>query len=275
LGHIRTLSEAIGQFTMHIAFSTAVLGFVLLATTAATSAVSLASFTPRILIPSKPCQDVYTSTIDGCTPDDFVKNGQNKNRCSNACAQGMAKIAEAVLKSCKDVDVPEASIIGVFQVGIGVQALCPDVSVITVSSGAASSTKPPPQSSAPAATSKAATATTTVAPPSSTLATSTTPASQSRTTESSSSSSQGITTDPNATSGATLSPSLAPPIASSSTQSSAVAQTTRAGPAQLSNAGSGGGSPFDIVAGASSHLRAVDSTMAALLAMVMAVMTWK
>jgi hypothetical protein len=69
--------------------------------------------------------------------------------------------------------------------------------------------------------------------------------------------------DPNAT--GTFTSSAAPPTDT--------AQATQAPNAQLSNADSGGGSPFDVVAaGASSQLKTLDVSIAGLLAAAIALL---
>ncbi|KAH7068178.1 hypothetical protein BKA63DRAFT_108030 [Paraphoma chrysanthemicola] len=238
---------------MHTSLRAAVAGLAIISTA---SAVQLASFAPRIEISNAQCRAAYTTNIDGCQATDFASGA----KCSSACVQGLVKIGEVVNRVCKDVDVGETSIIGVFQNGIGIQALCPGVAVTTISS----STKAPTQTSA-AAQPPARTTTTSAAappPPASTLATSTS-TSQSEAAQAPSSSSQVIVTDPDPTSVANSPPTSAvKPLSSSS----AAASPSRAANAQLSNADSGGGSPFDVQAvSASPRLSSFDASAAALL----------
>ena len=245
-----------------------ILALTLLTTT--TSAVQLANF-QSLTISNAQCRAAYTTNIDGCTASDFDPPATAK--CSEACVKGLQKIGEVVKRVCKDVDLGETSIIGVFQNDIGVRAVCPNGVVSGVSS-AVSSAKVPEKTSAAApvqATSKVQSSSV-VALPASTLVTSssdtiptptsasvTASASQSEADPSSSTSSQGLIVDPNPTSIA-----VAPPPPASST---ATASPTQAANAQLSNADSGGGSPFDVqaVTGASSQLQVVDWAMAALV----------
>ncbi|KAH7385955.1 hypothetical protein BKA66DRAFT_400666, partial [Pyrenochaeta sp. MPI-SDFR-AT-0127] len=215
------------------------------------AAVSLASFIPRIDILSSQCSTVYNAQIGGCVADDFKPAAT----CSAACVQGLVKIEEAVKKNCADIDVGETSIIGVFQNGIGIQALCPGVTVTTLSSST-STTKATSQTSTTQA------AATTV----------TTSNSQTDAAKSSSASTGGLTLDPSATATlATLTVSAAPSSSgapgASSTGNNLSAQPSQLRNSQLSNSDSGGGSPFDVVAtGSSSQLRIVDISMATLLA---------
>ncbi|CAO2651915.1 Nn.00g001980.m01.CDS01 [Neocucurbitaria sp. VM-36] len=222
---------------------------VLTGTTSAT--VSLASFIPRIDNLPIQCSNVYNSRIEGCTAEDFNPTAT----CSSACVQGLVKITEAVNSGCSNVDVGETSIIGVFQNGLGIQALCPGVTVTTISSTSSSTT-------APAQTSTQAVASTT----------STTSTSETEDDEPSSTSSAGLLTDPGATGTFTTSTVNAPPTSAAQPGASSTDTNNSASPSgvansQLSNADSGGGSPFDVVAtGESSRLRVVDVSMATLLA---------
>ncbi|KAF1927799.1 uncharacterized protein M421DRAFT_15796, partial [Didymella exigua CBS 183.55] len=86
---------------------------------AATSDISLSQFTPRINNLPTECKAVYTSTIDGCTASDFSSSAT----CSAQCVAGLTRIAASVKSGCRNVDVGETSIIGVFQNDIGVAAL--------------------------------------------------------------------------------------------------------------------------------------------------------
>jgi hypothetical protein len=248
---------------MRTSIRTTTFGFALLSIAATVSAVSLASFTPRILIPTTQCQTAYTTTIEGCTPDDFKKDA----RCSVACAQGMVKIADLVINSCKDAYVDQKSIVGVFLAGNGIQALCPGVTVTTIASNTATSTKAQAQPSAPpkVTTTSATASSTTLATSASTTTSSSESTRQSQDTQPSSTSSGAILVDPNPTS----QPPTSVQSSASSSRSSAAAKPTVAAKPQLSNTDSGGGSPFDVVAGASSQLRVTDSTVVALLTIAM------
>lgn len=98
------------------------------------SAVSLSNFVPRIENLPSGCQSAYTRTIQGCQASDF----NTSNRCSASCLNGLVEIQRAITSSCRGVDVPETSIIGVFLLGQGIPALCPNAVVTTV--GISSST---------------------------------------------------------------------------------------------------------------------------------------
>ncbi|KAG9194894.1 hypothetical protein G6011_04929 [Alternaria panax] len=236
----------------------ALLALVLASASSATT-VSLASFIPRIDDLPTSCNAVYTSAISGCAADDF-KSGAI---CSAACVRGLSAIAESVKEKCANVDAGELSIIGVFQNGLGIQSLCPGVTITTRSSSTAGKTS-----------TQAALTTTSFT--NSAVETSPTPTSSSTETEdgdeeattsvqptSSSWSTGSLVLDPNAT--GTLTASVAPPTDT--------ARATQAPNAQLSNADSGGGSPFDVVAvGASSPLQAVGVSIASLCAIAVALL---
>lgn len=241
---------------MHASLRAIAFGFAVLSTgTRAANTVSLSSFTPRINnINDSQCQAVYTKIIEGCTPNDFVPN----TRCSSECVKGLFAIGEQVKSECSNVDVGETSIIGVFQNDLGIRALCPGNSLGGSTPSTTSSTRTSTQTSTRA---------TSAAPPASTLTTSTstltsTSRSQSQAAQSSSTSSQVLVTDPNPTSIAGGSPTnVAPPPSSSIVG----ARPTQPPNAQLSNADSGGGSPFDVQATSdSSQLRVLGLMMAAL-----------
>lgn len=229
----------------HPSLSTLMMGLIALA--GSTSAVQLASFIPRIDRLSASCSIVYNAQIDGCVPDDF-KPGAT---CSAACVRGLSRLTDGVKRACAGDDPGETSIIGVFQAGLGIGALCPSVAVVTSSSSPApqpTNTKPP------------------VPPRESTSAT---------TTEVSAST--GIITDPNATNVAPPPPGppppppngnpaapLPPPPPNNNNQDNAPAPTANS---QLSNSDSGGGSPFDVVAtGSALQSRSIHVTVATLVA---------
>ncbi|CAE7033352.1 hypothetical protein PTT_08867 [Pyrenophora teres f. teres 0-1] len=239
----------------------AVLALTLACSTKAAT-VSLASFIPRIDNLPTACNNVYRTEISGCTADDF-KPGAT---CTNACVQGLSKIGASVSEKCARVDAGELSIIGVFQNGLGIQSLCPGVTITTISSsGANPSTK------------SSTGATSTQAPLRTTLTSS---ASKVTSTASSSiddgdedgddgstssapapTSTAELTPDPNPTSGVAVPPTSTAQAASSTSDS-----TPTSGPnAQLSNSDSGGGSPFDVVATGSSSQRETFGTAAAAL----------
>ncbi|KAF2851794.1 hypothetical protein T440DRAFT_394345, partial [Plenodomus tracheiphilus IPT5] len=234
---------------------------VLASTTSAT--ISLANFTPRIdNLPSQ-CAAVYNSKIAGCVASDFTSSDGSTPVCSAACLQGLAKIQDAVSKGCADVDVSEVSIIGVFQNGLGVRALCPGVPVTTKSSStaAATTTDVSVETSTEAATT--VTSSFEMILSTGTASASSTSKTAAQSSSSASSSTRGLLVDPSAT--GTFTASAQPTdVAPSST---AGARTSQAPNSQLSNSGSGGGSPFDVVAvGSSSQLRIFDMTVASLIA---------
>ncbi|OAL48909.1 hypothetical protein IQ07DRAFT_600776 [Pyrenochaeta sp. DS3sAY3a] len=221
---------------------TAITGLAVLAGTA--SAVSLSSFTPRIDILPSACAAVYNAKIDGCVASDFNPGAT----CTSACVQGLVKIGEAVLRSCANVDVGETSIIGVFQNDLGIQALCPGVTVTTIPSSTSTTRAPSQTTTSPATTTSTST--------------------ENDDDEPSSTSSGGLIVDPSATGGTTANtqPTNAVQPVASSPASSPAAQSSPVGNSQLSNADSGGGSPFDITASGSSQLQAVGPALAALIA---------
>ena len=240
----------------------AVLALALACSTKAAT-VSLASFIPRVDNLPTACNTVYRTDISGCTADDF-KPGAT---CTNACVQGLAKIGAGVSDKCAGVDAGELSIIGVFQNGLGIQSLCPGVTVATSSS---SNAEPSTQSSTGATSTQASLRTTLTS--SATKATST--ASRSTdygdwdgddgpTSSASTSTTTGSTLDPSTTSGVAAPPTPTSQAASLSSSS----KPTSTPNAQLSNSDSGGGSPFDVVAtGSSSQRETFDMAAVALLA---------
>lgn len=191
--------------------------------TSASQSISLSNFTPRIENLPQACQTAYTTTIDGCSATDFNKD----TGCSNGCVQGLVKISKLVTQQCGNVDVPETSIIGVFLLGKGIEALCPNIVVTTIGSSSTQASKTTASSE---------------------QASSTTAAQTTQTTESTSSSSTAAATS------VASSPNnpVAVPSSSASLSTSkppAAKQTTNG---QKSNQDSGGGSPFDVQAAGSS-----------------------
>ncbi|KAF2822095.1 hypothetical protein CC86DRAFT_95576 [Ophiobolus disseminans] len=242
---------------MYASLRTALLTLALLSTV---SAVQLANF-QNVKIDNAQCKAAYTTNIEGCQASDFEPQGSAK--CTEACVAGLKKIGEVVKRVCKDVDLGDASIIGVFKLDLGVAALCPRLASATSSAKAPekSSAAAPPASSKVQSSAAAVQSSTLVTSSASTTTTAASAsASQSDVAEASSSSSQGLLVDPSATSIAVAPTTVIPP--SSSTKA---ASPSRAANAQLSNADSGGGSPFDVqaVTGASSQLRVFEWTMAA------------
>ncbi|EUC51105.1 hypothetical protein COCMIDRAFT_80083 [Bipolaris oryzae ATCC 44560] len=239
----------------------------LCASTVLAQTVSLSAFIPRIDNLPSACNTVYYSAISGCVPGDF----QPGATCSAACVRGLNQITDSVKKRCANVDVGELSLIGVFQNGLGIASLCPGVTVTTIKSDspttstqssrsststrASSSTSPSSSSSSSETT--AASSTVEARPTSSSSSTDT----QTEQTTSSISSTNGLVLDPNAT-GSTPTTTVAVPPEDTNAPDPSLAPGT-----QLSNAFSGGGSPFDVVAtGSSSHKDIFGGAAAALLA---------
>jgi hypothetical protein len=110
-----------------IDFSSAVF---VLASAAATNAISLSDFAPKSTNLPATCNAAYTSTILGCTTKDFAAG----NQCSVACLNGLVAINAIIQTSCKDVDAGETSMIGLFLEGRGIQVLC-SVAVVTKTTG--------------------------------------------------------------------------------------------------------------------------------------------
>lgn len=245
---------------MHATMRSLALGLALLIG-GASAQVSLSSFTPRVDIQnSVQCRAAYTTTIKGCQASDFTP----PNRCSSACVQGLQDIGEVIKRVCANVDVGETSIIGVFQFGIGIASLCPGVDVVTASSSATTTAR----TTNTGTSTTARTTTSSLPPPAYSLATMSTSLSVTTSTFTStlavssnpaeSTDDGGLDVDPNPTSIAGGAPTgnVQPPATSAAPASNAQAQ----------NDVSGGGSPFDVTSfGASSQLRAFDSTLAALV----------
>ncbi|KAF1918406.1 hypothetical protein BDU57DRAFT_412001, partial [Ampelomyces quisqualis] len=104
---------------MHSTMRSIVLSLVFLIT-GTTATVSLSSFTPRVDIQNNlQCRAAYNTTIKGCQASDFTA----PNRCSQSCVLGLQEISDVVNRVCKNVDLGETSIIGVFQAGIGIGSL--------------------------------------------------------------------------------------------------------------------------------------------------------
>ncbi|KAF1835536.1 hypothetical protein BDW02DRAFT_281202 [Decorospora gaudefroyi] len=242
-----------------------VLTLVLLARIAIADTVSLSSFVPRVENLPSACSVVYGTAISGCEASDFVKGAT----CSAACVRGLVVIAESVKESCANVDAGELSIIGVFQNGLGIASLCPGVTVVTSSSSTTAGGTQQTSTEGVAIT----TVTSSRTEETSTAGESTTEAEDddpSSTEESSSSPTGGLTLDPDATGTVTITTIIALPTDSAQPSSIDGAVETAPPNAQLSNADSGGGSPFDVIAvGASSQLHVFETTMASLLAAAM------
>ncbi|KAH9866986.1 hypothetical protein IAQ61_007576 [Plenodomus lingam] len=234
----------------------AILGLTLLVSTTSAT-ISLSNFTPRIDNLPAQCATVYTTNIEGCVAGDFSSTDGSTPICSEACLQGLAKIQNAVSQSCAGVDVGETSIIGVFQNGLGLRALCPAGTVTSQSSSTTKTTTTkvsvPPRSSAGATTT---TSSAESVRPSGVASASSPPGTEDAQSSSLSGSRPSLDTFTTSAQATNVAPS-----------STARASTTRAPSNQLSNTGSGGGSPFDVVAVASSsQLKMLNMTVASLIA---------
>ncbi|KAF2643940.1 hypothetical protein P280DRAFT_477377 [Massarina eburnea CBS 473.64] len=215
--------------------------------TTATQSISLSNFTPRIENLPTTCQNAYITGIEGCTKDDFGTGAL----CSAKCVQGLVKISDLVAVACQTVNVPDTSIIGVFLLSRGVQALCPGITVVTKSSTTKSTQS---VQSTQTTTSQSLSSTTT---------------SQARTTASASSApstqSSGASTSSSATTSPTPTQTNQATTQPPSTLQSQLTTDTRTPPPASSQTGSqqanaGGGSPFDIGATASASQLHLGST---------------
>jgi len=215
---------------------------------------------------------VYTSGISGCVEGDFIAMGGSTSTpvCSTACVQGLARIQDAILKSCAGVAVGETSIIGAFQNGLGLRALCPGVTVTTRS-----------PSTAPLTTTQVAVETSTepaatTAPSRTSLSTANTSStSKTEGTPSSSTPSAGSAVDPSATASTLPSSTVAARSSTDAKSSTAGPNPSQAANRQLSNAESGGGSPFDVVAvGSASQRTVLGGTASLLVATVVLLVAW-
>lgn len=202
--------------------------------TTLTTAISLANFNPRIENLPSQCQSIYTTPIEGCKAEDFTTAGAT---CSNECVTGLVKIMKKVEVACASVDVPETSIIGIFLLGRGIPTLCPGIEVITISPSSArpiaTPTPTPTSSEEEATTTTEAEATSTEEPET--------------TTETAAVTSTEAPSDTGTATNVQTTFETSTPTPESSATSSA-AGPTATGNRQLSNADSGGGSPFDVQA---------------------------
>lgn len=208
--------------------------------------VSLSDFTPRIdNLPSQ-CQSVYVQTITGCQAGDFSQG----TRCSSLCIDGLISISQAVTRQCRNVDVPETSIIGVFLLGQGIPALCAGITVTTVNApdttytSTIESTQPPSQPAAAPTTSQQDDAQTTRSPDQPA-------ASTTLQTSASSSASDSAGAPPTNDPVPPPPPTFGMDTSTPSSTSNPAQQPTQTPNSQKSNADSGGGSPFDVQATAS------------------------
>jgi hypothetical protein len=150
----------------------------------------------------------------------------------------------AVEVACAKVEVPETSIIGLFLLGQGVQVLCPGIEVVTINP--TSATPPPP---APTRSAQQPQETEQPEEPTETQQPSMTSTKEAESTpESTTTSSSGIAIDTTVptTFVTTAAPSI--PLPPQDSPTSLPPEPTTSVTSQKSNADSGGGSPFDIVA---------------------------
>jgi len=97
--------------------------------------VSISDFIPRLLgLPSQ-CEAAYTAAIPGCTINDFLP----PNICSTSCLNGLVRVNGQVTTACQDVKVNSSSLLGLFLLGKGIQALC-NVAVVTTTTGLSGTT---------------------------------------------------------------------------------------------------------------------------------------
>lgn len=212
-------------------------------------AVSLSDFTPRVEDLSSQCDAVYNRQIKDCSASDL----QTGDNCSVACISGLVAIAESVKSACANDDVAETSIIGVFLLGKGPQILCSNIAATTLGGGQTSKTTTSSitqQSSTLELSSQTTDAGTTIVAGTSTTADATSTAAS---TEASSTSAEETTTAETTAAATTSSveTTAESTTAATSSTSSEAASTTSSGATDLAslNEGSGGGSPFDFVAG--------------------------
>ncbi|KAF2865450.1 hypothetical protein BDV95DRAFT_253532 [Massariosphaeria phaeospora] len=246
---------------MHNFFSQAmVAGLLAAGVTTASQLVALSNFTPQVdNLPSQ-CQTVYTTKIQGCVPGDFVtKDG---HQCTESCVSGLYKIAPAVIQQCRGATVPDKSIVAIFLLSLGPNALCPNNGLPEPEASSTqveqTSTRPPPP---PASTAQEPSPSSTAEIDTDPRASATTLATSSASPTSPTVAPPASTPPPQPTSATGDSPALQPPPAAPSETASS----------QKSNSGSGGGSPFDVVAaGSSSQLRPSTAMSGAILGMVLA-----
>ncbi|KAF4304268.1 hypothetical protein GTA08_BOTSDO08297 [Botryosphaeria dothidea] len=214
-------------------------------------AVSLSDFTPRVEDLSSQCDAVYNRQIKDCSASDL----QTGDNCSVACISGLVAIAESVKSACANDDIAETSIIGVFLLGKGPQILCSNIAATTLGGGQTSKTTTSSitqQSSTLELSSQTTDAGTTIVAGTSTSTTADA-TSTAASTEASSTSAEETTTAETTAAATTSSveTTAESTTAATSSTSSEAASTTSSGATDLAslNEGSGGGSPFDFVAG--------------------------
>jgi hypothetical protein len=98
-------------------------------------AVSLANFIPFEQGLPTDCNTAYQAAIPGCVASDF----ESPYICSQACLNGLIQTNGQITTACKGVTVNPQTIIGLFLMGEGIQALC-NVAVVTKTTGIAQTT---------------------------------------------------------------------------------------------------------------------------------------
>ena len=208
----------------------------LLALPAATLAVSLSDFTPRVSDSAltTSCKNIYTSTIQGCSPSDF-----GSSSCSKGCVLGLQDLASSVQKACGGQGITGSNIIAAFLGGKGPSSLCTNAQQV-LAGGQAHSTSAATTAESSSRTSKSASST---APVTSSEVTSSSSSSDSSTTAPATTSSSAESTSSalpttSTSSGILVDTSTQPETASATSSSEGSSQTDV-------NDNSGGGSPFD------------------------------
>ncbi|EKG20651.1 hypothetical protein MPH_02006 [Macrophomina phaseolina MS6] len=219
-------------------------------------AVSLSDFTPRVENLSNQCDAVYNRQIKDCDASDL----QTGDNCSVACISGLLAIAQQVKSACTSDDVAETSIIGVFLLGKGPQTLCSNIAATTLGGGQTSTTSTtsiPEQSSTLELSSQTTDAGTTIVAGTSTTAQATSTASttsasaseETTTAQTTTAQTTAAQTTAAATTAAVATTDDTTTATSSSSTTAAATTSSRATDLASLNEGSGGGSPFDFVAG--------------------------
>ncbi|KAK3680101.1 hypothetical protein LTR78_000478 [Recurvomyces mirabilis] len=248
----------------------------LLALPAATLAVSLVDFPPRVTGLSSSCQSVYTQVIDGCSNSDFA----SAKSCSPGCIDALQAMTGPVQQACSSDTNVGGTVINAFLHNAGTGAICGNAASVlaTMSSAAPSSTVAESSSAAPTSSvvSSAALMSTTAA--SSSAVESTISSSDSTDSTADSSTSSEITTSSSSIilSGTSTASPLATTTATSTatashTTSSALIVDTSSSPSSSShkpsatgnsqngdNSNSGGGSPFDSISNQASAGNALE-----------------
>src|ERR1700761_5993152 len=93
-------------------------------------AISLADFIPLLQGLPAACDAAYRAAIPGCVAGDF----EPPYVCSQSCLNGLIQTNGQVTTACEGVSVNPQSIVGLFLVGDGIQALC-NVAVVTKTTG--------------------------------------------------------------------------------------------------------------------------------------------